>query len=119
MGASFIAYVVVALATGSKSDPSTAFKSIPTLTPYLFRAVSPAPGRGRGSLNGRREYDNAMTRSKIQEEAQQRLLPLEKGANFMERLLLTNIGVLATPTGRRAKKGIEQGDIQTLRNAWC
>ena len=36
----------------------------------------------------------------------------------MERLLLTNIGVLATPTGRRAKKGIEQGDIQTLRNAW-
>ena len=36
----------------------------------------------------------------------------------MSELLLTNIGMLATPTGSSARRGAEQGQIQILRNAW-
>lgn len=36
----------------------------------------------------------------------------------MEKLLITNIGLLATPTGTAAKGGDEQGQIRFLRNAW-
>ncbi len=36
----------------------------------------------------------------------------------MERLLLTNIGMLATPTGSAAKRGEQQGRIQVLKHAW-
>ena len=36
----------------------------------------------------------------------------------MDRLLVKNIGVLATPEGRGAKGGKAQGGIRTLRNAW-
>lgn len=36
----------------------------------------------------------------------------------MDRLLVKNIGVLATPEGRGAKGGKAQGEIRTLRNAW-
>ena len=36
----------------------------------------------------------------------------------MDRLLVKNIGVLATPEGRSAKGGKAQGEIRTLRNAW-
>lgn len=36
----------------------------------------------------------------------------------MSKLLLTNIGMLATPTGSAAKKGAEQGKIQVLKDAW-
>ena len=36
----------------------------------------------------------------------------------MRKLLLTNIGMLATSQGRAAKKGTEQGAIQMLKNAW-
>jgi len=36
----------------------------------------------------------------------------------MERLLLTNIGTLVTPTGTRAKSGGEQGAVRTKKNAW-
>lgn len=36
----------------------------------------------------------------------------------MSELLLTNIGMLATPTGSSARSGAEQGQIQILRNAW-
>lgn len=36
----------------------------------------------------------------------------------MERLLLTNIGMLATPTGSAAKGGEQQGRIQVLNHAW-
>lgn len=36
----------------------------------------------------------------------------------MQKLLLTNIGMLATPVGSEAKKGAEQGRIQILKNAW-
>ena len=39
-----------------------------------------------------------------------RLLPLEKGSNYhMERVLLFNIGVLATPLGYGPKGGAAQG----------
>ena len=43
---------------------------------------------------------------------------LWKGYEGMRKLLLTNIGMLATPQGRAAKKGPEQGAIQMLKNAW-
>lgn len=36
----------------------------------------------------------------------------------MSKLLITNIGTLATPIGSAAKKGKEQGEIQVLHNAW-
>ena len=36
----------------------------------------------------------------------------------MERLLIRNIGVLATPTGTAARGGAAQGEIRTLRDAW-
>jgi len=36
----------------------------------------------------------------------------------MEKLLIHNIGLLATPTGHTARRGKEQGEIQFLRNAW-
>ncbi len=36
----------------------------------------------------------------------------------MERLLVTNIGVLATPEGTSARSGGAQGEIRTLRDAW-
>ena len=36
----------------------------------------------------------------------------------MERLLIDNIGMLATPAGRTARRGSEQGHIEVLRNAW-
>ncbi len=36
----------------------------------------------------------------------------------MTKLLINNIGLLATPLGRAAKAGWEQGEILKLRNAW-
>jgi imidazolonepropionase len=36
----------------------------------------------------------------------------------MDRLLVTNIGVLATPEGTSARSGGAQGEIRTLRDAW-
>ena len=36
----------------------------------------------------------------------------------MERLLVTNIGVLATPEGTSARGGGDQGSVRTLRDAW-
>ena len=36
----------------------------------------------------------------------------------MSKLLLKNIGMLATPLGTAAKKGAEQGQIQILKDAW-
>ena len=36
----------------------------------------------------------------------------------MSKLLLNNIGMLATPLGSAAKKGEEQGQIQILKDAW-
>jgi imidazolonepropionase len=36
----------------------------------------------------------------------------------MEKLLIENIGMLATPVGTSARKGAEQGQIRILRNAW-
>ena len=36
----------------------------------------------------------------------------------MSALLLTNIGMLATPEGTSAKKGAEQGQIRILKDAW-
>ncbi len=36
----------------------------------------------------------------------------------MDKLIIHNIGLLATPTGTAAKAGREQGEIQLLRNAW-
>ncbi len=36
----------------------------------------------------------------------------------MAELLIRNIGVLATPTGREARRGAEQGKITLLRDAW-
>lgn len=36
----------------------------------------------------------------------------------MDKLLLTNIGMLATPQGIAAKRGPEQGKIQILKDAW-
>ena len=36
----------------------------------------------------------------------------------MSKLLITNIGLLATPTGCAAKSGREQGEILKLKNAW-
>ena len=36
----------------------------------------------------------------------------------MSKLLLTNIGMLATPLGKCPRKGAEQGEIQILRDAW-
>ena len=36
----------------------------------------------------------------------------------MSKLLLKNIGMLATPLGSGAKRGEEQGKIQILKDAW-
>ena len=36
----------------------------------------------------------------------------------MEKMLITNIGMLATPKGFAAKSGKEQGEIEILKNAW-
>ncbi len=36
----------------------------------------------------------------------------------MERLLIRNIGLLATPEGKCARRGGEQGNIRFLKNAW-
>jgi imidazolonepropionase len=36
----------------------------------------------------------------------------------MRKLLLTNIGMLATPQGKSARRGKEQGEIQILKDAW-
>ena len=36
----------------------------------------------------------------------------------MSKLLLTNIGMLATPLGKGPKKGAEQGEIQIWKDAW-
>ncbi|MBE6989535.1 MAG: imidazolonepropionase [Ruminococcaceae bacterium] len=36
----------------------------------------------------------------------------------MKKLLIRNIGMLATPLGRAAHRGAEQGNIELLRNAW-
>ena len=36
----------------------------------------------------------------------------------MERILVQNIGMLATARGRSARRGREQGEIQILRDAW-
>ena len=36
----------------------------------------------------------------------------------MERLLIKNIGMLATPEGSEARRGQDQGRIRVLRNAW-
>ena len=36
----------------------------------------------------------------------------------MNKLLLTNIGMLATPLGSGVKCGAEQGNIQILKDAW-
>lgn len=36
----------------------------------------------------------------------------------MDKILITNIGLLATPTGTEAKAGKEQGNIRLLQNAW-
>ena len=36
----------------------------------------------------------------------------------MSKLLVTNIGMLATPLGSGVKKGSEQGQIQVLNDAW-
>ena len=36
----------------------------------------------------------------------------------MEKLLIENIGMLATPIGTSARRGAEQGQIRILRNAW-
>ena len=36
----------------------------------------------------------------------------------MSKVIVTNIGMLATPQGSGPKKGEEQGKIQILRDAW-
>ena len=36
----------------------------------------------------------------------------------MERLLVTNIGVLATPLGSSAQGGEAQGAVRMMKNAW-
>ena len=36
----------------------------------------------------------------------------------MERLLIDNIGLLATPVGKTARRGEEQGSVSFLRDAW-
>ena len=36
----------------------------------------------------------------------------------MSKLLISNIGLLATPEGRSAKAGAAQGDILKRENAW-
>ena len=36
----------------------------------------------------------------------------------MDTLLIKNIGLLATPAGRTARRGADQGDVRFLRNAW-
>ena len=36
----------------------------------------------------------------------------------MERLLIQNIGLLATPEGKTARRGEEQGSVRFLKNAW-
>ena len=36
----------------------------------------------------------------------------------MKKLLVKNIGMLATPQGKNARSGAEQGEIQILKDAW-
>ena len=36
----------------------------------------------------------------------------------MKKLLVKNIGILATPQGKNARSGAEQGEIQILKDAW-
>ena len=36
----------------------------------------------------------------------------------MKKLLVKNIGMLATPQGKSARSGAEQGEIQILKDAW-
>ena len=36
----------------------------------------------------------------------------------MKKVLVKNIGMLATPTGKSARRGAEQGKIDVLKNAW-
>ena len=36
----------------------------------------------------------------------------------MNRILVTNIGLLATPEGRHARGGAAQGRIRFLKDAW-
>lgn len=36
----------------------------------------------------------------------------------MKKLLVKNIGMLATPQGKRARSGAEQGELQILKDAW-
>ncbi len=36
----------------------------------------------------------------------------------MSKLLISNIGLLATPAGKEAKAGAAQGDILKRENAW-
>ena len=36
----------------------------------------------------------------------------------MSSVIVTNIGMLATPQGKGPKKGAEQGNIQILKDAW-
>ncbi|MBQ2223828.1 MAG: amidohydrolase family protein, partial [Oscillospiraceae bacterium] len=36
----------------------------------------------------------------------------------MKKVLISNIGMLATPTGKTARRGEEQGKVTLLRNAW-
>lgn len=36
----------------------------------------------------------------------------------MERLLIQNIGLLATPAGHKARRGPAQGEISMTKNAW-
>ena len=36
----------------------------------------------------------------------------------MDTLLIKNIGLLATPAGRTARRGADQGDVRFLRDAW-
>ena len=43
---------------------------------------------------------------------------MEERSGAAERLLVTNIGLLATPTGIGARGGRQQGEITQLRNAW-
>ena len=36
----------------------------------------------------------------------------------MKRLLISNIGLLATPEGKAARRGAEQGSVRFIKNAW-
>ena len=45
-------------------------------------------------------------------------LPLLERNDNMSKVIVTNIGMLATPQGSSPKKGPEQGNIQILSDAW-